>query len=103
MDFKKLIADGLINVVENKRMGKKYYVWSDKVERPIIPFCENNQYFGEKCDKCGSTLRYKYKNGCVQCRKEGTRLGIEKAYKKREEKRNKKYENISQNDVNQNI
>lgn len=85
MDFEKLIADGLINTVVDEA-GNKFYVWSEKVERPIIPFVEVQEnpyktikgnyikikdpdrfFEGKPCRSCGSTTRYKTSQRCVAC------------------------------------
>ncbi|HIE8239218.1 TPA: hypothetical protein ACXPQL_004125 [Salmonella enterica] len=66
MDFEKLIADGMINTVVDEA-GNKFYVWSDKVERPIIPFVKDCHFLGKPCPKCGSTLRYISTRRCVEC------------------------------------
>ncbi|EPV4171449.1 hypothetical protein ACV5Z5_004647 [Salmonella enterica subsp. enterica] len=75
MDYEQLIADGMINTMIDAKTGQKYYVWSEKVERPIIPFVDYERFFdGDECPKCGSTLRYVSMGRCVHCEREGARI-----------------------------
>ncbi|EBU8272195.1 hypothetical protein DLL80_23800 [Salmonella enterica subsp. enterica serovar Newport] len=73
MDFDKMIADGMINIVVDEKTNQKYYVWSEKVERPVIPFVKENQYIGKECRRCGSKIRYDSTNKCVICSRERDR------------------------------